>query len=448
MMDHFDVVVIGSGSAGNTVANACNDKGLSVAVVDHDPFGGTCALRGCTPKKVLVGASTIGEHHRTLSEKGVFVFPAPVDWSGLVAFKREFTGPVTEARLNEYKQLGIRSFQGTARFISSSTMKVGYTSFSSTYFVIASGAMPRPLSFPGADHLVTNEGFLELDELPDRIVFVGGGYISFEFAHVAARVGADVTILHRSEQPLKQFDPVLVQHFVEASRGAGINVVVNAPVTGVDWNGDGYTVHTSGDQKEYAADLVVHGAGRAPQLNALDLAAGNVERSPRGVAVTNHLQSMSNEAVYAAGDAVGGVSPPLQPVAIREGQIVADNILNGNRSTIDYDAVPSILFGIPQMASVGHTEESAKKQGLNVVVREHDLSSWLSSRLLGNTHAWSRVIEERGSGRLLGAHIMAPQAGDMINVLTLAIKKGLHASDLQEAMFAFPTSTSDIPHIV
>lgn len=447
-MDHFDVVIIGSGSAGNTVAQACNEEGLSVAVVDHDPFGGTCALRGCRPKKVLVGSCTVAEHLRFLSEKGVVNPPGYIDWQGLIALKRQFTGPVTEARLQQYKQVGIRSFQGTARFTSPSTMKVGYTSLSATHFVIASGATPRPLSFPGGDNLITNEDFMELDELPSRIVFVGGGYISFEFAHVAARAGADVTIIHRSERPLKQFDPILVEHYVKATRDAGIDVVLNTPVTGVDWNGDAYTVHTSGNTKTYEADLVVHGAGRVPQIDALDLAAANVERTPRGIRVNEHLQSVSNDEVYAAGDAVGGVSPPLQPVAIREGQVVADNIIHGNRSTIDYDAVPSILFGIPQMASVGHTESSAKEHGFDVVVREEDLSSWLSSRLVGNTHAWSRVIEEEGSGRLLGAHVMAPNAGDVINVFTLAIKKDLCAHELQEMMLSFPTSTSDIPSML
>ena len=229
-------------------------------------------------------------------------------------------------------------------------------------------------------------------------MFIGGGYISFEFAHIAARAGANVTILHRSERPLSGFDPDLVAKLVEASEEVGIDVRMNTAVTAVEKQVDALVVHTDG--QTVAADLVVHGAGRVPEIDALDLTAGGVEHDPtKGVAVNEFLQSVSNPAVYAAGDAAATEGWPLTPVAVSEGLTVASNILRGNHKTPNYLGTPSVAFTIPSLSRVGMTEEEATAQGLEFTVNYKDTSSWFSSRRVNEKHSAYKVLVEEGTGK-------------------------------------------------
>ncbi|MGH9343657.1 MAG: FAD-dependent oxidoreductase, partial [Terriglobia bacterium] len=210
MSKKFDVVIIGTGTAASTVASGCRSAGWQVAVVDSRPFGGTCALRGCDPKKVLVDATEVIDWTRRMKGKGIAGEAIRVEWPELMRFKRSFTQPVPKQREESFAKAGIAAFHGRARFIAPTTIQVNSEVLEARYIVVAAGAKPVGLKIPGESFLTTSEQFLELDILPRRIVFVGGGYISFEFAHVAARAGAEATILHRGPQPLTGFDPDLV----------------------------------------------------------------------------------------------------------------------------------------------------------------------------------------------------------------------------------------------
>src|SRR5262245_58342765 len=198
--------------------------GWSVAAVDSRPFGGTCALRGCDPKKVLVGAADVLDSGLRMQSHGVDAPGAHIDWPRLMAFKRTFTVPVPQSREKEFGELGIESFHGRARFEGPRTVAVGDVMLEGRFIAIASGAAPAQLHIPGEEHLVTSERFLDLDELPRRIVFVGGGYIAFEFAHVAVRAGSDVTIVHRGKRPLELFDPDLVDRLAARTRELGVKL--------------------------------------------------------------------------------------------------------------------------------------------------------------------------------------------------------------------------------
>jgi len=205
----FDLIAIGTGSAASAVASKCRTAGWNVAIVDSQPFGGTCALRGCDPKKVLVGAADAVDWVRRMKEKGVQPEQARIDWPELMRFKRSFVESVPQHREASFAKAGIAVFHGKARFVGPTTVQVGDDVLEGRHVVIATGATPQRLNIPGEEYLATSDQFLELDSLPGRIIFVGGGYISFEFAHVAARAGAEVTVLHRAERPLEGFDPDL-----------------------------------------------------------------------------------------------------------------------------------------------------------------------------------------------------------------------------------------------
>jgi glutathione reductase (NADPH) len=460
----FDVVVIGTGVAASTVAHKCRSAGWKVAVIDSRPFGGTCALRGCDPKKVLVGAAEVIDMNKRMKGKGVKTFGVTaIDWQELMRFKRTFTEPVPESREKSFHKAGIVTFHGKARFTGSTTIKVGNNeSLEGRYILIAAGAKPMKLNIPGEQYLTTSDQFLELDKLSDQIVFVGGGYISFEFAHMAARAGAKaVTIVHRGTRPLENFDPDLVNMLVQSTQNLGINVILETEVKRIEKNdsssaGREFVVNIApkggddGKKKERSieADKVVHGAGRAPEIEDLELEKAGIEYEKKGVKVNEHLQSISNPAVYAAGDCAASGSLPLTPIASYDGQIVANNLLEANKVSADYKGTPSVVFTIPPLASVGLSEENARKMGLKFKANHSSTSQWYSSRRINESHSGFKVLIDEGTDKILGAHLLGPHADEVINIFAMAIRLELRASDLRKALWSYPTNTSDITYML
>ncbi len=451
MKKRFDLVVIGTGSAASGVASRCRAAGWTVAIVDSRPFGGTCALRGCDPKKVLVGAAEAIDAIRRLDGKGIVPSGTRIEWRDLMAFKRSLIAAVPHNREEGFARKGIEAFHGRARFIGPTTVAVNGQELEGRRVLVAAGAKPVELGIPGGEHLVTSEHFLELDDLPSSVVFVGGGFISFEFAHVAARAGARVTILHRGERPLELFDPDLVSLLAARTRALGIDLQLGTSVTGIERSGEGFVVHasTGGAVRRVEGALVVHGAGRVPEIDDLGLDTAGVAWDPRrGVTVNDYLQSVSNPAVYAAGDAAATGGPPLTPVAGYDARVVAMNLLEGNTVRPDYSIVPSVLFTLPPLASVGLGEQAAREAGLTFATHHEKTDGWYSSRRLGEEASGFKVLVEESTGRVLGAHVLGPHAEEVINLFAVAMRGGLSAADLKSMLFGYPTSASDVPYMV
>jgi glutathione reductase (NADPH) len=446
----IDVIVLGTGSAAQNVAYTCRASGWSVAVVDSRPFGGTCQLRGCDPKKVLVGVAELVDWSRRMQGKGVSAPGLSLTWPDLIRFKRTFTDPVPESTEHSFAEAGIMMRHGRAHFVDRTSLQVGEEILVGRHVAIATGARHAPLGIAGEELLTTSTQFLELDHLPTRVVFVGGGYIAFEFAHIAARAGARVQILHRGVRPLEKFDPDLVAQLVQATGELGIEVHLSTPVTAVERKGNHLLVHTRTGEREQTveADLVVHAAGRVPEIDDLNLEVAGVAREKEGVLVNEYLQSVNNPAVYAAGDAVKSGGFPLTPVAGMQGDIVARNLLEGNRRTPNYMGIPSVVFTTPPLARVGLDEAAARAQGLRFRAHREDTSGWYSSRRVALPHTGSKVLVEEGSDRILGAHLLGLHAEEVINLFGLAIRAGLRASDLKTMVYAYPTSASDIGYMV
>jgi glutathione reductase (NADPH) len=382
--------------------------------------------------------------------KGVSSPGPSITWSDLIRFKRTFTDPVPVQNEQSFQQAGMITRHGCARFVDRTSVQVGEDTLVGRYVVIATGACHADLGIVGEELLTTSTQFLDLDALPRRIAFVGGGYIAFEFAHIAAHAGAQVQVLHRGSRPLEKFDPDLVSRLVQASRELGIEVQVNRAVTAIERQGDHVLVHARMGAQEHTveADLVVHAAGRAPEIDKLDLEAAGVTHGKEGVLVNEYLQSVSNEAVYAAGDAVASGEFPLTPVAGMQGGIVARNLLEGNRHTPNYTGIPSVVFTTPPLTRVGLLEEAAHAQGLRFTTHHEDTSSWYSSRREAFSHTGFKTLIEEGTERILGAHLLGPHAEEVINLFALAIRMGLRAADLKQMVYAYPTSASDVSYMV
>ena len=447
-MKTYDLVIIGSGTAAQAVGSRMRAASWSVALIDHRPFGGTCALRGCDPKKMLISGAEVIDAGTRMRGHGV-VGEMRIDWRSLVAFKRGFTNPVPRIRERTFAEAGIAALHGVARFTSPDTVAVEGDELKGRQILIAAGARPIPLRIPGAEHAVTSEQFLELDALPARIVLVGGGYIASEFSHVAARTGARVTVLQRAERMLLRFDPDLVDGLMQKFGELGIDVRLQSTVQRIDKTADGLIVHasTNGQKQEVTADLVVHAAGREPDLEDLDLAAGGVATDNGRLKLNEFLQSASNPKVYAAGDAAGS-GPGLTPVSIHDGGIVAQNLLDGNRHRPDYRGVPSVVFTIPPIAAVGLSEADARARGLKFRIHSEKVPDWYTARRLNESVYGFKTLVEEDTDRILGAHLVGPHAEEVINLFGVAIRHGLTTKDLQTTMFAYPTGASDIGYML
>ena len=446
----FDMIAIGTGSAASGVASHCRDAGWQVAIVDSRPFGGTCALRGCDPKKVLIGAAEAIDWIRRMKGKGIQAEQLRIDWPELMRFKRSFTEPVPKRREDGFAKAGIAAFHGRARFVAPTTVQVGEETLEGRYVVIAAGMVPADLEIPGTEHLTTSDQFLELNELPRRILFIGGGYIAFEFAHVAARAGSQVTVLHRGPRPLPLFDPDLVDQLVEQTRELGVDVHLGTEAIGIEKSSGELIVRAlaSEERSTFQTKMVVHAAGRVPEIKDLNLDAVGIECEKRGVRVNEFLQSVSIPTVYAAGDAAASGGPPLAPAASYEGQIVAANLLKGNHQRSNYLGIPSVVFTIPQLAAVGLSERGACERNLKFSVKKEMTSTWYSSRRVAETYSGYKVLVEEGTDRILGAHILGSEAGEVINLFALAIRSGMRATDLKHILFAYPTSGSNMTRML
>ncbi len=422
--------------------------GRTVAIVDCRPYGGTCALRGCDPKKMMISGASAVDHARRMRGKGV-AGETRIEWPELVDFKRSFTGPIPEKHEHLYQGKGIETLHGVARFTGRNSLEINGEALEFGHVLIAAGAEPVKLGLPGEEHLATNEDFLELDPLPRRIVLVGGGYIAAEFSHLAARSGAEVTVLQRGDRMLTQFDPDLVGWLMQSFHRIGVNVRLNTAVEAIEATGNGYRVHARGDNgpETFDADLVVHAGGRRPALEDLDLHAAGIQHEKGKLRLNEFLQSVSNPAVYAAGDAAQ-VGPPLTPVSSHDAKVVAANLLHGNAERPNYKGVPSVAFTIPPIAAVGVTEQQAKEQGLQYRKQQQNAPDWFTARAAAEPTYGFKVLVDEKTDLVLGAHLVGPHVDEVINIFALAIRHGLTAADLKSTMFAYPTGASDIGYML
>lgn len=446
-----DALIIGSGTAGYTAAYALRKAGRDVLVVDKRPFGGVCAMRGCQPKKILVAAAQAVHGARALNGQGLRG-ESRLDWPKLMRFKRDFTDAVPARTEAGFQQAGMRTLHGPASFAGPDRVRVGNEEYTFRQALIAAGAVPRRLDVPGVDLLLDSDAFLELDALPENIAFIGAGFICFEFAFVCAVAGARVTVVHHGDRFLRRFDPDMVAVLMAAGRNLGIRFLRGTSVERVEQNTQGLALHLAGATKDVlSVNTAVAAVGRMPDLHGLNLEIGEVEFSDQGVAVNAFMQSVSNPAVYAVGDAAA--TPfALATTADMEAEVAAQNMAHGNSREADYAAVPSVVFSIPPLAGVGLSEEEARmlagRQNLELAVNTGDAAGWMSSRRIGQKHAAYKVILDTTSGRFLGAHLVGHGAEEMINVFALAVKFGLTRDQLKSLLWAYPTHVSDIKYMI
>jgi len=452
MKEEFDLVVIGTGSGGVSVANKCVSAGWNVAIVDSSDYGGTCALRGCDPKKMFIAVTEGIDISGRMKDNGLQSAELHIDWKKMLTFKRTFTDKVPASTEDWLKNSGVTTLHGEARFIEQGVLQVGERELHAKHFHIATGARPMTLGFEGEDWLTSSTDFLALESIPSRIVFVGGGFIAFEFAHIVKRAGAsEVTILEMGQRPLINFDPDLVELEIERSKELGIDIRLESRVEKITRPGDEFQVTFSTPQGtvNIACDLVVHGAGRVPNIDMLNLETIGVETGRRGIKVNKFMHSTSNATIFSAGDCADTGAPNLTPVSASEARIVAKNLLAGeDEFSIDYPPIPSAVFTLPPMATIGLLEDDANKQNIEFDVKFGKTGDWYSSVRVGERYSAYKILIEKNTGKIIGAHLLGPGSEEQINVLSIAMKAGMTANQLKGVIFAYPSYASDLSYMV
>jgi glutathione reductase (NADPH) len=448
MSEHYDIVIIGGGNAGFGVSQIAHPAGKSIAFVESDLFGGTCPNRGCTPKKVLVAAAHAMHEIEIAGAHGIEVGPAKLNWSALIDRKSDMIDFIPGAMEDTAKGRG-DVYKGKARFIGPNSIEVNGTRIEADNFVIATGSITRPLSLPGAEHLITSDDVLSERELPNEVVFIGGGVIAMEFSHVYARAGAKVTILEMMPQLLPRLDSDAVAAISKESERIGITLKTGVEVQGIEKTGGQLRVNYLHEGKQHSIDAsrVVNGTGRIANVADLNLEAADVQHDGIRIEVDENLRSVSNPAVWVAGDALVH-SAQLSPLATYEGRVVGQNIVGGAQQAPDYSVVPSAVYTVPALSSVGMTEAEAEKAGIDVEVKTSDMSQWFSARFYAETVAWAKVLIEKGTRRIVGAHLVGHHGEELIHLFALAMRHNISADDLGGEMFAFPTFAADISSLV
>ncbi len=442
------MVILGGGNAGIGVTGPARRAGMSVAMIEARDLGGTCPNRGCTPKKVLVAAGHALHEIERAGIHHIAVGKPKLDWAGLIDREKEMVKGIPDNLARAMERRRVEVIRGSAAFTTPDTIRVGDRLLQARHIVIATGSKPRPLPIPGAEHMITSDEMLSERQQPGSVIFVGGGVISLEFGHVYARAGTDVTILEALPQLLPAMDADAVAHLQAESERIGIGVRTNVSVKRIEPANGRLRVIFMHDGAVHAAeaDRVVNGAGRIANVDTLDLAAGNVEHANGRVSVDRYLRSTSNPLVHVCGDALP-ISPQLSPLATHEGEIVGRNIVDGPKHGPDYEGLATSVYTVPALAAVGLTEAAARQKGFDIDVHVNDMLGWFSAKTYAETVAWSKIVVDKASDRILGAHFVGHDGQELVNVFGLAIKFGITAHQLKDNVYAYPTFSSDIKHM-
>ncbi len=444
MQQHdFDFFVIGGGSGGVRASRVAASLGAKVGIAEGFRYGGTCVIRGCVPKKLLVQASHYAEDLEDAAGFGWTVPPASFDWPRLVAAKEQEITRLSGIYENLLKNSGVQIFQGHARFEDPHTLSVHGQRITARHVLIATGGTPALPDIPGIEHAITSNEAFDLPTLPRRMLVVGGGYIAVEFAGIFNGLGAEVTLIHRGAQLLRGFDGAVAQHLHEEIARKGIRVLTETQAVSLARFTDGQIavqLHGAVTGTEHF-DAVMYATGRTPQTEGLNLVAAGLNAAPgRGVKVDAFGQTAVPH-IHAVGDVTEGIA--LTPVALAQGGAVARSLFGPQRQAAHLGHVASAVFSQPPIGTVGLGEEAALAQYGEIDVYEsrfkpmrHTLSGRPEKTLM-------KLVVDTESQRVLGAHMVGPDAPEIVQGLALALNLGATKADFDATIGIHPTSAEE-----
>ncbi|WP_416739622.1 glutathione-disulfide reductase [Pseudomonas sp. NFX71] len=438
----FDLFVIGAGSGGVRAARFAAGFGAKVAVAESRYLGGTCVNVGCVPKKLLVYGSHFADDFDQAEGFGWTAGKAQFDWQKLISNKnREIE------RLNGiYRKLlinsGVTLLEGHARLTDAHHVEINGQRFSAERILIATGGWPHIPEIPGREHAITSNEAFFLEQLPKRVLVVGGGYIAVEFAGIFNGLGADTSLLYRGDLFLRGFDKAVRTHLVQELTKRGLQLAFNTDIVRIDKQPDGSLLATLNDGRQLETDSIFYATGRRPMLDNLGLENTRVELNEKGYIDVNDNFETREPSILALGDVIGRVQ--LTPVATAEGMAVARRLFKPEEyRPVDYRHIPTAVFSQPNIGTVGLTEEQALENGQNVIVFESRFKPMKLTLTDSSEQTLMKLVVDAVTDRVLGAHMVGPDAGDIIQGLAIALKAGATKRLFDETIGVHPTSAEE-----
>lgn len=444
MSDHdYDLFVIGAGSGGVRAARIAAAHGARVAIAEEYRVGGTCVIRGCVPKKLLVYGSHFAEDLADARRFGWDTPGARFDWPTL----RDNVAAEVDRLEGLYGQTldnnAVTLFAQRATIAAPHRIALADgTTVSAQHILIATGARPSIPDIPGAGLGITSNEVFGLDALPRRAVIAGAGYIANEFAGIFNELGVDVSLVTRGDRMLRSYDDEIVDRLVDISRHKGIDIRFNFPFLGIERGADGSLIVDGGASGMIATDLVLFAIGRVPNSEGLGLDAAGVAVDAGGAISVDDRAQTSVRGIYAVGDVTGRVQ--LTPVAIREGHALADRLFGGDDRRINYDAIPTAVFANPPLAGVGLTEAEAKARYANVRAYRSDFRAMKNVLAGRDERALYKMIVDADTDRVLGLHIIGPESGEILQAAAIAVKAGLTKADFDDTVALHPSMAEEL----
>ena len=436
-MKNYDVIFIGSGHSCWHGALLLKTLGKSVALIERDLVGGTCTNYGCDAKILLDSPFELKEALDRYQGIGV-TGESKLDWNALMAYKKQYIGAMPAALEGMFAQFGFDLIKGSAEFVDKNTVKVGDDTYTAKYFVIGTGQTYIPLDIPGKEYFHDSREFLDLDEIPDHVTFVGAGIISMEFASLCLALGKKVDIVNVTDAALEMYPQEYAQKIVQKMKAQGANFVFGAHVSSIEKSGDKYILRTA-EGEAIETDYILVAVGRKANVDGIGLDKLGVEYSDRGIVVDAHLRT-SVKNIYASGDVIDKKIPKLTPTAEFESNYIAMDILNPVNGKIEYPAVPNLVFTLPRIAQSGVSVAEAEA---------HPELYRVEKAPIGQTMAWLNknqpaehitfIFDKKN--HLVGAAVFSDQAGEYIDLLTIIINQKLGIKELSKMIFSFPTQT-------
>jgi glutathione reductase (NADPH) len=438
----YDLFVIGAGSGGVRAARVAAAHGAKVAIAEEYRIGGTCVIRGCVPKKLLVYGSHFAEDLDDAKRYGWKIDNATFDWPTLrdnvLAEVTRLSGLYTQTLTNHKVEM----FEQRAVVRGPHDIKLGDRQITADKILIATGARPRTTDRPGCEHGITSNEVFHLEKLPKRIVIEGGGYIANEFAGIFNKLGSKVTLINRSDTILRGYDEQIRDRLLQISMTKGIRFLLNSPIDRVEKRADAaLTVHMQGGDA-VECDALLFATGRAPNTNDLGLESAGVELDKEGAVRVDADNRSTCSSIFAVGDVTNRVQ--LTPVAIREGQAFADTFFGDKPTKVDYNCIPSAVFSHPPLAGVGLTESQARSKLGVVKVYTSDFRPMKNVLAGRNERALYKLIVDAANEKVVGAHMIGPDAPEILQMVAVAVKAGLTKTQFDACVAIHPTMAEEL----
>jgi glutathione reductase (NADPH) len=439
----YDLFVIGAGSGGTRASRIAASLGARVAVAEHHRAGGTCVIRGCVPKKLLVYASHFREDFEDARGYGWTVGEPSFSWPTLIANKNVEIARLERVYEGLLEKAGAKLLRGTVRVVGPNAVELDGKRISARYILVATGGWPFKPNVPGMEHCITSNEAFELPEQPQRVLVVGGGYIGVEFAGIFRGLGSEVTLAYRGERILRGFDDDVRAHVQDEMAKKGVHILLRSVVSGIERGADGtLTVRFGDDRAPAQVDAVMYATGRMPNTRDLGLQQAGVQLGKNGAVVVDRFSASTVPSVYAVGDVTDRIA--LTPIAIKEGHAVALTLFGNQPTPVDHMDVPCAVFSQPPIGTVGATEAEAKE-------RFHELEIYKSTfRPLKHTlsgrdeRTMMKLIVDRASQRVVGVHIVGADAPEIVQGIGIAVKAGLTKAQFDATVGIHPTAAEEL----